>query len=437
MSDKKPHSPLPGTRIPAPANDQWDYLLSTIWNQMVHLVVSFDGCLDHRRLSRAALLLPDSHPVLAGRFLEEPQPCWEILPLPDPSALCPLVTVTDPEADLQRILCDRLDPAIGPQFRVTLLRGATDTLVLSVNHSVSDAFGVKHLAGDLASAYRALGSPRSFSLSCRSGEDRSLKNVLSLFPMEEQEKYFRDSGGVSADWEVPYSLHTCTSPRCLWDTLDCALYHRMKTYARNRGVTLNDLLLAAYFGACLDVIPHHEDQTYPVLTSIDLRRYLGPDPPAVANFSVAIEVRLPTLDAGSFPRLVDTVHREMKKKKDGHAGIGGAVEVEKKFSMGFPAVKASLADLVRKSREDRYPKNPFFSNTGILSTSCTDFGGPAASEAFIAPPVEYPPSFGIAVSTFREQITLSCGFCSNSVPEETVGKFFSRMRDLLSSLPPA
>ncbi len=430
------HLPPQGLLFPAPSNDQWDYLLSTIWNQMVHLVVSFDGYLDHEKLSRAALLLPGSHPLLAGRFLEEPQPCWEILSLPEPDNLCPLVKATDPAADLQRILCDRLDPAIGPQFRVALLRGATDTLVLSVNHSVSDAFGLKHLAGDLSYAYRALGSSRSFSLSCRPVEDRSLNRVLSLFSVEDQENYSSNCGGVSAEWEVPYSSTTCTSPRYLWDALDTPLYHRMRAYARNRGVTLNDLLLAAYFGACLDIIPHQEDLTYPVLTSIDLRRYLGPDPPTVANFSVAFEVRLPASEAGSFSLLVDIVHREMKRKKEGHAGIGGAMEVEKHFSMGFPAAKASLAELARKSRDERYPKNPFFSNTGILPTSCTDFGGPAATDAFIAPPLEYPPSFGIAISTFRERITLSCGFCSNSVPEGTVDAFFSRMRELLSSLPP-
>jgi len=52
-------------RFPAPVNAQWNYLLSTIWNQTMHLVVILDGRLDEGRLRDSAERVLEAEPLLA------------------------------------------------------------------------------------------------------------------------------------------------------------------------------------------------------------------------------------------------------------------------------------------------------------------------------------------------------------------------------------
>ncbi len=420
--------PGPG-RFAAPENDQWDYLLSSIWSQMLHLVVSLEGRLNHARLMQAALLLADSIPLLNCRFVEEPGSAWERLPAPDPGTVCPLVEDPSPGA-IQQALVTRLDPAEGPQYRVTLVRGESDTLILSVNHSACDASGVRFIARSLCTAYRELAVNPGFTLPREDPCDRSLDPVLARFAPGERERFFRESGGLTADWGMPFRTFTCTSPGCRWISLDQAQFRAMKTSAQEHSVTVNDLLLAAFFSTLQEYIPHQPGREYPVLTSIDLRRYLGPHAPAVANLSVAFEVRLP---AGlPYSRTMGRVHAAMQEKKDNHAGIGAAVRVVNQLSAGLPAARSELQDLKRRSREDRYPKNPFFTNTGVIQPECADYGDIRTTGAFLAPPVDYPPSFGLAASTFAGRLTLSTCFCRDALPAALVEELLSRMAGLLS-----
>jgi len=200
-------------------------------------------------------------------------------------------------------------------------------------------------------------------------------------------------------------------------------------------MTINDLLLSAFFQSASREIPHRDKKTYPVLTSFDLRRLVpGVQTPAVANLSVAFEVRLPADRSLSPLSHARETHCAMEERKRYLAGLGAAIRLHERFERGYSSVRESLKDLAEASRTQGYTENPFFSNTGIIPPDYTDFGDARAVSAFLVPPVDYPPGFSVAASTFGETLTLTSGFCSDGVPAAVVEKVLQGIEDLLRTM---
>ncbi|HOT03585.1 MAG TPA: hypothetical protein PK069_05350 [Methanolinea sp.] len=423
-------------RFPAPVNDQWNYLLSTIWNQTMHLVVKLDGRLDEGRLRHAAERVMEAEPLLACRFVEAAEPYWEAIPSFRPESVFSVAGQGgDSEPALREVLTGRIDPGAGPQAHFDLVQGDTDLLIISVNHSVCDARGIQHVSSLCARAYRALGKNSVFSPSRRFPCDRSFQPLISALSAEERAVARDCCDDQSAEWGLPWEPGVPGTPAYSVRTIEPPLFVAVKAYSRTHGVSVNDILLAAFFASVKREIPHQEDRDYPVLTSTDLRRvHPGIESPAVANLSVAFEVWLPAGIPGRPDDLVLEAHRAMDEKKRLRAGIGSAIRLEEMFSSGFGPVREHLLETKRRSRIEGYPKNPFISNIGILPHPCVDFGDPQTMAACVIPPVEYPPGFGIAASTFDRTLTLSCSYCDGPITGRAVERVLTSMKEFLSTL---
>lgn len=433
MPVSPPHSSP--VRFPAPVNDQWDYLLSTIWSQMLHLVITFEENLDQERLYRAFCLVIEAEPLLASRFVESPAPFWETIPDLTRNSIFSLVHTDDMGRALNGVLTTRIEPAKGPQGRISVIRGTHDCLVLTVNHAVCDAFGVKHISRLLIQAYRGLHEDPGFTLPRQLSRDRSFYPIITCFTPQEMTAAREACGEQRAVWGIPSRHGMCRCPAYRVRTIEPHLFLKLKKYSHSRGITINDLLLSSYYSALFSEIPHTPGCQYPVLTSVDLRRTLPEyDPPPVANLSVAFEVRVPAETPLEYHLLLSNVHHVMTDKKMLNAGLGAAIRLQEDFSGGFCCVKKRLREMEKRTFDEHYPKNPFFSNTGIIPDDSADFEELSTVHAFLAPPVDYPPGFGVTASTFRNRLTLVSGFCEDSVPNTLVEGILSRMEEHLVSL---
>lgn len=421
-----------GRRFPAPVSDQWDFLLSTIWNQMVHLVAEFGGRLDEERLSRAMEDVLCAEPVLRSRFVDDGEPCWEEIPHISSPDFFSLVPADDAERALNNVLRARIDPRAGPQARLTLIRGEEDMIVLSVNHTASDACGVKEIAALLARSYRGGGAT---ARSRGDLPDRSFAPVLSAFTAGERAIARAACGEGEAEWGIPCSPKDARSPRYATARVGPALFREIRGYCRSRGMTVNDVLLSAFFLSVSREILHEEGREYPVLVSADLRRLAPTVPtPAVANLSVAFDVRLSDDGPLSPAAHAAITHRAMGEKKRLRAPLGAAIRLEEMFAGGFSRVRALLEERRMASLSGNYPRNPFFSNAGVIPGECADFGDIAARHAYLLPPVEYPPGFSVAASTYRDTLTLASGFCADGVAAAMVERVLSGMEGCLRDI---
>jgi NRPS condensation-like uncharacterized protein len=121
----------------------------------------------------------------------------------------------------------------------------------------------------------------------------------------------------------------------------------------------------------------------------------------------------------------------MDERKRGHAGIGAAEGLCRSFSSGYSVVRQRLDDLVRETRNDGLFRKPFFTNMGIIPDSVLAYGLPDVTEAYMVPPLEYPPGLGVAASTSRGSLMLSSGYCSETFTAVCVDRILEGMTDEL------
>jgi NRPS condensation-like uncharacterized protein len=419
-------------RIPATVNDQWNFLLSPIWDRMIHLVIRFSGRLNEPVLASAVRSACEAEPLTTMRFCEGKTPFF--YPQTDTmDRIYACLPSDNPDATLRSLLTVPLDPLTGPQARIRLIRSDRDLLCISVNHTISDAYGVKSFGSRIARLYCARSAASPFLASCGS-QDRSLRSVLRLFSTAEREDALVRYGEQVSSWSLPLHSMSNRDPGYSVIRLNPDVLESLKFRARGNGTTVNDLLLSAFSLALAERVPELRKRALPVLTSIDLRRYLSPDSfPSLANLSVAFDIPVTAGPGASFSTVVHQVHTVMAERKLGHAGIGAAERLCSNFSGGYEPVKRHLLNIAAETRNGRREKNPFFSNLGIIPESVLGYGGVPVEEAWMLPPVEYPPGFGLAASTCRGSLCLASGYCREALPEEEVGMILDRMAQLLAN----
>jgi NRPS condensation-like uncharacterized protein len=417
--------------IPATANDQWNYLLKGIWDQMIHLLISFEGQCDEETLDRAVRLALDAEPLTLMKFVEGNVPQFTGS-APDPGMpVYSVVRTPDPERTLALLLAKPVDPAKGPLARIRLIRSDHDLLCISLNHTITDAYGVKSFGSLIARLYRSLTNQTRY-IPLENLHDRSFGRIFSHFSAEDRERACRQFQDREEVWSFPVSSLR-KGARCYERiTLDTAEFMRIRENAHNRGFTINDLLLSAFALALGESAPAPPGTCIPVLTSIDLRRYLPPDAyPSLANLSVAFEVPIRLSSSGT---TISAVNAAMARRKIGYAGIGAAENLCRTFDAGYLAVKRQLASMERETEAGLLGKNPFFSNLGVIPEGILGFGIPVRT-AWMLPPVQYPPGFGLAASTCQGRLTLSAGFCREAIEAERVSSILSSMARHLPGFP--
>jgi NRPS condensation-like uncharacterized protein len=412
-------------------NDQWNFLLKTIWDQMIHLVIRFEGRIDLPVMEMAVREALLAEPLSTAKFTLGEPPYFEPA-CPDPKIPAfALIRTVDLDHALGEVLAAPLDPMKGPMARIRLLRSDSDLLCISFNHTVTDAYGVKSFGSFLASLYRSGRDERDYR-PVGNSHDRSFNGIFSLLSPDE----CREASGLLRTWEgawkLPFRSFRTGNRQYATHTIEKELFSRMRQYTRIHGITVNDLLLSSYILALAESAPVPEGSCNPILTSIDLRRYLSPEMyPALANLSVAFELPVMIPPDPSFPAIVRQVHDLMSGCKSGHAGIGAAMLLCRGFDSGFVYVEKELGDIKEKTSKGLLAKNPFFTNLGVIPEGVIDFGV-SVRTAWMLGPVEYAPGFGLAACTFRERLTLSAGFSGEAMGREWVESLLLSVSENLS-----
>jgi NRPS condensation-like uncharacterized protein len=387
--------------------------------------------LSEQALASAVRSACEAEPLTAMRFQEGEPPHFVRSPDP-PGRTYAVITTMDPDAALRKLLSEPLDPATGPQVRVRLIRSDSDLLCISVNHTISDAYGVKTFGSRIARLYLAQSAPATFT-ALKNSHDRSFESVLKIFSPAEREEAFLTFGDQVSSWSLPMRSRTSGNSEYTVVHFQPAILSSIKSRAGKMGVTVNDVLLSAFTLSLAESVPELRKNALPVLTSIDLRRYLSPDSfPSLANLSVAFQVPVMAEPGASLATVVNRVHAAMDERKRGHAGIGAAERLCRSFSGGYEPVKLHLQELALETREGRLEKIPFFSNLGVIPESVLDYGPVPVADAWMLPPVEYPPGFGLAASTCRGSLSLATGYCNRALPGKEVSVILERMAVLLS-----
>ncbi|OPY69406.1 MAG: acyltransferase PapA5 [Syntrophorhabdaceae bacterium PtaU1.Bin034] len=356
-------------RYPAPAQDQVLHLARHLHDGQSRLLLTFSGRLDAERLTRAFELSLDAEPVMGCRFVAHPwRPYWERLSDGKKAAALSIVERSDDDA-INTWMGGSLDSSTDAQVRVCLFRGAGDRLAVNVSHESADGTGSRDYLILLAAIYRELRTNPAYIPRPAPGrrlEQREVFRHVGLRRLLRGCLHFSFPGpGVDFPAEGP-GVPAFASRR-----VGPEGFARIRGYCREHGVTVNEVLTAAFYRSQFRVLSSPPAARLTVPIPINLRQYL----PAGSTWSICnlSGVFFGGVRNQSFDRMILDVRRLMASARSNEPWLGQAVVLELMFLLPH----ALLQPLFRRSISRQIASGkvyPYITNHGIIDTAPFDFG---------------------------------------------------------------
>jgi NRPS condensation-like uncharacterized protein len=411
--------------------------IGQIGQMVIPLDLAFENTLDPARLARALDLLLDAEPILGSRFVMHPRrPWWERLSRGKREAL----SVLDSRETYKAFLEDGLDPDAGPRVRAGLLQEKGESrLALKVDHLVCDAAGVKEVARVLSDTYTKLGNEPGFRPKRWAGS-RSPRQLNAHLPF--RARFFILARALSDLWRnsVPQRSHGFplsgrSGPTVLIRReLKAPAVKRAADFGRERGATLNDLLIASYLRAALRIHPMEKGAALRLTATADLRRHLPAEAKTgLCNLSGFTYYRIDSGGDDDLAGLLAKVTDRSRRMKTGWIGMN---ETALALPFGRLLPMAWLAGLFHWAVETgvRMKNLPFgFTNVGPLDPEGLRFDVPPVRAAMVCPPL-YAPLFMTGASGYRGALTLSARIQPASWGAVSPEAFFDAWVEELTSL---
>ncbi|HHY27347.1 MAG TPA: alcohol acetyltransferase [Desulfitobacterium dehalogenans] len=425
--------------MPAYPHDFGNYVARYgMGNFQIQVILKLDGRIDFDKLSKAVRLSVDAEPVLGCRFVEDDPPYWKRLEDIGQTEFCSMEETTNVEDAVQRFLESRLDMDHDPMVKVKLIRSQEyDTIGIKLNHTCSDGAGTKEYIHLLANIYSCIDCENGeyvLTPSVRSREDH--ERILNTLGIENPEL---DNSVVESPrtvWPFPWKpggdknvtpFAICRLPAGQLDILS--------KFAKERGATINDLILAAMYRAMFKLSRPPYGIPMDIGLTLDLRRYL-PDnkAQAIRNLSGGIVLRIPRIHGESFEGTLSRVVSAMNRKKNANPGYQCASGAERAEIFPFHHFLA-FSRFISKASEILSQISTFcspgLSNVGLISKSLIKFGEHEVTDAYIIPPVIRAPGLLIVASSYNGILTLATGYYKGSIDRKFLERLLKKMKSEL------
>lgn len=401
---------------------EWLFKANGFNDHELHCVLSFGSGLDMDLLRRAVLASIEVHPILGSRWVSQNQPHWARMETADLSrAFVPVRS----EAELYARFHSPEDETLGPQLRVYALPAASCTVAIKINHMVCDAADFKSYLYQLSALHSKLAQEPGFRPAVRAG-DRSLRQMLSRFSLRTKLRSLLKQGRQNNHFlqtHVPMEDGGAKRPILLTHTLDREQTLAAKQRGRERGATLNDVLLAAMYRGLFRQLEMSAGEELQIPVMVDMRRYLGgaASSAALTNLSSMVSTQIAYRPEESFEETLDRVKAIMDARKEGNLGLNGFL----KLMLTFRLLGTRSAIRALRTRL----KNPYIcmTNIGILDAARMAFGNEPPQAVLLFGAMKYRPYFQLAVSTYRGAMTLSVNLWGSDADE-------SRLRKILDAI---
>lgn len=425
--------------MPAYAHDFGNYVARYgMGNFQIQVVMKLDGKLDFDKLSRAVRLSVDAEPVLGCRFVEHNPPYFKRLKDIDKTVFCSMEETDNLEEAVHRFLESPLDMDHDPMVKVKLIRsGEYDTLGIKLNHCCSDGSGTKdyiHLLSHIYSCIDIENCVYQPKPSVRSRKDH--EKIFGALGIKHPELDNSKAEFPKTVWPFPWkpggrkditSFVICKLPNGQLDVLS--------KYAKQRGASINDLILTAFYRAMFELSQPPYGVPMDIGLTVDLRRFL-PDnkAEAIRNLSGGIVLRVARLPGEPFEGTLSRVVSVMNRKKDHNPGYQcatGAERAEKLNFHYFLAFSKFLSQVSKIMSQNCFFCSPGLSNVGIISKSLIRFGENVVTEAYFIPPVVLVPGLLLVASSYNGIMTLATGYYKGSICRKYLEKLLNKIKDEL------
>jgi NRPS condensation-like uncharacterized protein len=409
------------------------FFIRKVADQQVRCVVYLNGRANGSRMANAIRLSLDAVPIMGCRYVEGWwRPYWKRVDRIDYSETYRTIETENVESEISRFLIEQVNPFKGPQVLVRMIRSATDTLCINMNHMVGDATGLKEYVYLLASIYRNLMENPKYEVQPNVRGCRGFGQVGRQIRLPDKIRILlRPSGRpfTSPNWRFPLSRGT-GKPKILIHRFPGDRFNAIREYGKKHQATLNDVVLTAYYRALSETI--HPDPELPlrVAVTIDLRRYIpSGQAGAVCNLSSFVFSGIGPGAGAHFDETLRKVRDDMESRKNDFPGLRSVPWIFVLFKLlPYSELKKKVLQRLEPPKETVHSQSggmpPSLTNMGMMDSEKLVFGDVGVRDAYLAGAVNYPPGFQMGFSSFEESLTCSICFCDTEENTRVVERFF-------------
>jgi NRPS condensation-like uncharacterized protein len=407
--------------FPASSTDQLMFLNDSNSDGQMHGMIAFNGRVDAGRMARAIRLSLDAEPVLGCRLVKGPVRLrWQRADGLDCLDLCPVVETDDALNEAFKFMSSPMDVFTAPQVQARLFRSDRDALCVRMTHAVADGGGFKEYLGLLSSIYRRIGIDPGYrpipNLDGSRSQGQLVKHV-GLSPLVRPGLRF---SVPRLEWCFP-GTGPDYSGRCfLTADIGPVKSAAIRAYARDRGVTINDLLLTAYYRSLFEVLDAPAGRPMPITVPVNLRRYL---PSGKAGGICTLSgLFIPAISREPGEPFEDTlarIHNAMDTAKRDKMDLSQVLFLQLAFLPGYVPMRFAMRHVMKPLARGLMTL-PCFSNLGVIRQDDLNFGDVNVADVSLFGPVAFPPYFDFTVYSFGDTMRCSIGYCDSAADVKLV-----------------
>jgi NRPS condensation-like uncharacterized protein len=413
-------------RLKAEIFDQLQRLfdLNGFNDHQLHCLLRFESGLapDRDLLRRALVATIGAIPILGARYVTEPSPFWESL---EPREFAAAFETAATPTALEAFLVRRCDEALGPQIRLCWLEGNSPAAAIALNHMVCDAAGFKGYLYFLCKTYSRLAADPGY-VPPRVDGDRGFSQVVRRFSLPSRIRFLlteRSDNNRTGDRRFPMEPAGAEGPFIARRKIARDRASDVRAYARAHGATLNDALLTALYRCLFRALDVPPDGSLIIPIMVDMRRHLEADGElaSLTNLSSMAATSVKRRADEPFDATLARVKATVDAKKGYALGVNGFLKLDLLFRL---CGDARANRILRRRLE-----NPLIcmTNIGVIDVERLSFARVVPTDAFMCGSIKYKPYFQLAVSTYRDEITLSCNLYGAARDRRRVEAFLSEV----------
>lgn len=403
--------------------DKMQYLFRNYYDRMVHAVLHFDNLIDPEILKNVIVIMAEKAPVLHSSFHENPvNPYWSV----EKYIVDDILTVADSDdtyKDSYDFLCQSIPVTSNVQFKILLLnKNGRSTLAMIVNHMCFDGGDFKYFLKKLAKNYNAMLSgenPTDLKSGTRSAEqvytklnasDKKIAKGLYKNISDVKDKHVFPLAPASDDDRTMINVRKIERP----------VFTEMKNTGKRLGVTVNDVMLAAYVRALYEIIGMRDDETLSIPCMVDLRRHIegGENAGGLANHTGFMLCTVHGKGETINDTLINVMRSTKSSKRDKFMGLYSLPLLK----LAYTILPFSISEFAIKIGYN----NPLIgmSNIGLLPEELLTFGNAKPVDGFMTGAVKYKPFMQLAMTTLNDELTMTIAIKGNEADKEKVEVFF-------------
>ena len=298
-----------------------------------------------------------------------------------------------------------------------------------MNHMISDGSGLKDYLYFLCATYSRLMGDSRYAPPRIDG-DRGLGELMRGFRVRERIGALiaqKSDSNRTGSLCFPLDGREGEQPFIATRVIGRDKVAQLKAYCKERGSTINDAVLAAYYRALVRRLGPAAREALEIPIMIDMRRYLSDKEfHALRNLASTTITRLCLREGEAFEETLMKAKTQMDALKGESLGLGGYA----KMSLLFGLCGDRLAVRLMQSGL-RHPLI-CMTNIGDIDSKRLSFEGTQVESAFECGSIKHKPHFQLALSGFDGSITLSSNLYGTEEDRARVESFLGEVEEELT-----